>query len=51
DLVGFLKDSSHRRRLGYLHLEEDIEYCLSYNKTDVVPVLSGIKLVDVKKEK
>ena len=41
DLNGFLKDSSHRKRLKKLFIEKDIDYCLTKNTTDVVPVLSG----------
>ena len=35
---GFLKASSHRRRLRALNLNEDIKYCLTPNQTNVVPV-------------
>ena len=39
DLFGFLQESSHRERLGRLHLEDDIRYCLTPNQTAVVPKL------------
>jgi 2-phosphosulfolactate phosphatase len=39
DLFGFLQESSHRERLGRLHLEDDIRYCLTPNQTTVVPKL------------
>jgi len=39
NLENFLKDSSHRARLGKLNLEKDIEYCLSINKLNVLPIL------------
>lgn len=39
NLENFLKDSSHRERLGKLNLEKDIEYCLSIDKLDVVPII------------
>ncbi len=35
---GFLKASSHRRRLRALNLNEDIKYCLTPNQTIVVPI-------------
>ena len=35
---GYLKSSSHRRRLRALNLNEDIKYCLTPNQTDVVPI-------------
>jgi 2-phosphosulfolactate phosphatase len=35
---GYLKASSHRKRLKKLNLNEDIKYCLTPNQTDVVPV-------------
>lgn len=42
---GFLKASSHRRRLRKLNLNKDIHYCLTANTTSVVPVLENDKLV------
>lgn len=44
DLIGFLENSSHRNRLKNLHLEKDIEYCLTLNTCQVVPKLNGIGL-------
>ena len=41
DLNNFLKESSHRKRLKKLFIEKDIEYCLTRNTSDVVPILSG----------
>ena len=35
---GYLKGSSHRKRLKMLNLNEDIKYCLTPNQTDVIPV-------------
>lgn len=35
---GYLKASSHRRRLRALNLNEDIKYCLTPNQTNVVPI-------------
>lgn len=45
DLYKFLENSSHRKRLSSLNLEEDIIYCLSKDKTPVVPILKDGKLV------
>tara|TARA_Y100001978_G_scaffold52582_1_gene47212 strand:+ start:190 stop:912 length:723 start_codon:yes stop_codon:yes gene_type:complete len=43
--MGYLKSSSHRRRLKNLNLNEDIKYCLTPNKTKVIPILKDGKLV------
>ncbi|MFN5324900.1 MAG: 2-phosphosulfolactate phosphatase [Bacteroidota bacterium] len=48
DLLGFLEQSSHRHRLAALQIEKDVEFCLIPNQTDVVPVLKGSALVNVK---
>lgn len=45
--LGYLKSSSHRRRLKNLNLNEDIKYCLTPNQTDVIPILKDGKLVKV----
>ena len=47
DLFRFLNESSHRIRLKKLGIEKDIEYCLTLNKTRVVPVLQNGVLTDV----
>lgn len=49
DLYGFLGESSHRKRLSRLNMEEDIIYCLSLDKSDIVPVLEGDMIVSNKK--
>lgn len=41
DLYGFLEQSSHRKRLEKLQIEDDIMYCLTPNQTDVIPVMVG----------
>ncbi|MDQ3049921.1 MAG: 2-phosphosulfolactate phosphatase [Bacteroidota bacterium] len=41
DLYGFLERSSHRKRLEQLHIEDDIEFCLKPDYTDVIPVMVG----------
>ncbi len=45
---GYLKASSHRRRLRDLNLNEDVKYCLTPNTTNVIPVLDGKYLVNLK---
>jgi 2-phosphosulfolactate phosphatase len=45
NFLGYLKSSSHRRRLKNLNLNEDIKYCLTPNQTDVIPILKDGKLV------
>lgn len=41
DLPAFLKDSSHIQRLRRLNIQKDIEFCLSEDRYDVVPVIRG----------
>ncbi len=48
DLFGFLGESSHRKRLSRLNMEEDIIYCLTEDLSDVVPILQGDTLVSHK---
>ena len=43
--LGYLKSSSHRRRLKKLNLNKDIKYCLTPNKSKVIPILKDGKLV------
>jgi 2-phosphosulfolactate phosphatase len=38
DLLRFLSNCSHRKRLAHLDLERDVRYCLQRDVTDVVPV-------------
>lgn len=45
--LGYLKSSSHRRRLKNLNLNEDIKYCLTPNQTDVIPILKDGKLIKI----
>lgn len=47
DMVAFLQNSSHVKRLRKLNIEEDIEFCLSLNKFKTIPVLEGDLLVDM----
>ena len=46
DLYGFLEDSSHRRRLRKLDITEDVRYCLTLNKLNVVPILTPNGIVN-----
>lgn len=45
NLYQFLSESSHRKRLSNLNLEEDIICCLTPNQSKKVPVLKEEKLV------
>lgn len=45
DLFGFLGESSHRKRLSRLNMEEDIIYCLTLDQSSIVPVLEGDAIV------
>lgn len=45
DMYGFLAESSHRNRLEKLHIEKDIEYCLTPNQAPVIPVMVNGALV------
>lgn len=42
---GFLKMSSHRRRLKNMNLNEDVKYCLTPNLIPVIPYLNAGKLI------
>ncbi len=44
DLSGFVKNSSHAKRLNRLNVHNDIEYCMRFDEFDVVPVLENDKL-------
>lgn len=44
---GFLKSSSHRRRLKKLNLNKDIIYCLTPNQTPVVPILKNNAIISL----
>ena len=46
NLFEYLSNSSHRRRLKSLNMEEDIRYCLSPpKKSDIIPILKGDRLI------
>jgi len=46
--LGFLKASSHRRRLQKLNLNADIKYCLTPNQSQSIPIMEGDALVRLK---
>lgn len=51
NILGYLKASSHRRRLKNLNLNEDIKYCLNPNQAPVIPVLQeNGRLVAIKED-
>ena len=45
NILGYLKASSHRRRLKNLNLNEDIKFCLTPNTAPVIPILQGNSIV------
>ncbi|TAF32750.1 MAG: 2-phosphosulfolactate phosphatase [Cytophagales bacterium] len=47
DMLGFLKQSSHYKRLSRLNIKEDIEFCLKYDVYNNIPVLKEAKLVNI----
>ncbi|MDP4267473.1 MAG: 2-phosphosulfolactate phosphatase [Bacteroidota bacterium] len=49
DIFYFIKDSSHFKRLEKLNLIDDIKYCLSFDKTNVLPILRNGDLGDLNK--
>ncbi|MDX5420674.1 MAG: 2-phosphosulfolactate phosphatase [Hymenobacteraceae bacterium] len=48
DLVSFLRQSSHVRRLENLEIHKDIEFCLQHDVYQVLPVWKQDRLVDLK---
>jgi 2-phosphosulfolactate phosphatase len=47
DMLGFVSNSSHVRRLQRLGIQKDIAYCLQKNMYDNVPILRGSELVNL----
>lgn len=45
DMVGYLANSSHVKRLDKLNIHEDIEYCMKADQCDVLPKLKNGTLV------
>lgn len=46
----FLKKSSHAHRLKHLNIEKDVNYCLQWDRTQVVPVMKKDFLIAMEKE-
>lgn len=47
DINRFLEPSSHRQRLSKLNLHDDIEYCLQWDTSPVIPVLKNGELINI----
>lgn len=47
NLLSFLANSSHIRRLQRLGIQKDISYCLQHDLYDIIPVLRGSALVAI----
>ena len=45
DMMGFLKNSSHAKRLKGLSIIKDIEYCLRRDECNILPVLKSGELI------
>lgn len=48
DLKEYLKDSSHIKRLQRLNIQKDIDFCLTEDQYDVVPVIRANTIMVVK---
>lgn len=48
DIIGFMENSSHFKRLEKLNLSEDVKYCLTLDLAPVVPILEGNYLIPYK---
>jgi 2-phosphosulfolactate phosphatase len=48
DLKGFLKNSSHIKRLQKLNIQKDIDFCLLEDQYDVVPLIKKDRIIIVK---
>lgn len=47
DLMTYLSDCSHRLRLGSKNLDQDIEFCLTADQSNIVPILKEGKIVKI----
>lgn len=47
DMLGFLRKSSHVRRLEHLEIHKDIEFCLQHDIYNVLPVWKQDRLIDL----
>ena len=45
DLYAFLENSSHRKRLAKLNIDEDVKYCLTPNQLQVIPIMENGAIV------
>jgi 2-phosphosulfolactate phosphatase len=45
DLMKYLEKAAHRHRLRNLGLDDVLEYCHTFDKTNIIPVLSGDKII------
>ena len=45
DMVGFLSQSSHVKRLNRLNIQKDIEFCLTPDQYTVIPRLVNNELI------
>lgn len=48
DILQFMENSSHFKRLEKLNLSDDVKYCLTLDLAPVVPILEGNYLVPLK---
>jgi len=46
DLLAYIDKSDHRKRLKNLGLDDVIEYCHTFDKTDKLPILKGNSIID-----
>ncbi|PTB95949.1 2-phosphosulfolactate phosphatase [Marivirga lumbricoides] len=49
DIFGYMKNSSHAKRLAKLNVIKDIEFCSQESIYDVIPVLVGESLIPLEK--
>lgn len=47
DILGFLRKSSHVRRLEHLEIHKDIEFCLQHDVFNVLPVWKQDRLINI----
>src|SRR5690606_10961624 len=45
DMLYYMRNSSHAKRLGKLGVVKDIEFCIQHDFYNVLPVMDGNKLV------
>lgn len=48
DLMGFLAQSAHSKRLKHLGVEKDIAFCLQIDILQTIPILHGDRLIELK---